>query len=68
MLVAFGDFIAALQFLIVLILNAERLADVVYSILIRCRVVATGASSPTAYASCQRASTSPAVNSGLASV
>ena len=40
MLVAVGDLIAAAQFLVVLILHAERLADVVDDVLVRRRVVA----------------------------
>ena len=38
--IAFEDFVAALQFLIVLVLDAERLADVVDAILIGRRIVA----------------------------
>ena len=40
MAVAFGDLVAANQFLVVLIGHAKRAADVVHSILIRGRVIA----------------------------
>ena len=38
--VPLGDFVAALQLLIVLVLNAERAADVIHAILIGCGIVA----------------------------
>lgn len=41
MSVPLGDFVAALQFLIVLVLDAERAADVVHAILIGRRIVST---------------------------
>ena len=40
MLVALGDLRLALQFLVVLVLDANGAADVVDDVLIRCRVVA----------------------------
>jgi hypothetical protein len=48
MAIAFDDFFAALKFLIVLILDPERLADVVDTILVGRWIVAARDSSPTA--------------------
>jgi hypothetical protein len=40
--IAFGDLVGGLELLVVFVLDAERPADVVHSILIRSRIVSAG--------------------------
>ena len=68
MTIAIRDLRAALQFLVVVVFDAERAADVVDHILIGRRVVAARRFVADGSADSQSASTSPAVSAGPAPV